>query len=202
MSKSAWIYATVSILIIVTIVITAWDTNTIHIKSKPKLDKIITPKITPKITPEPIKIIPEDKYKKRITVWNKCASGKLKGYGETVVHLCGDELDPFLVLAIAKQETGNGTTPAIKYKNNPGGLMNSKGIIKFKSMYSGFKCMVKILKGYRVRGLSSISRIQKIYCPIGAKNDPTGLNKHWRPSVTKFYNGIMKEVRKSERVDN
>jgi len=26
------------------------------------------------------------------------------------------------------------------------------------------------------------------YCPVGADNDPTGLNRHWVKNVTKFYN--------------
>ena len=31
------------------------------------------------------------------------------------------------------------------------------------------------------------------YCPVGAKNDPTGLNKNWVRNVTCFYNeGVRK----------
>jgi hypothetical protein len=31
------------------------------------------------------------------------------------------------------------------------------------------------------------------YCPIGAKNDPTGLNKNWVKNVTYYYNkGVSK----------
>ena len=28
------------------------------------------------------------------------------------------------------------------------------------------------------------------YCPIGAKNDPTGLNKNWLKNVRYFYNNV------------
>ena len=31
-----------------------------------------------------------------------------------------------------------------------------------------------------------ITYLGGIYCPIGVKNDPTGLNKHWIKNVTKF----------------
>jgi hypothetical protein len=31
-----------------------------------------------------------------------------------------------------------------------------------------------------------ITYLGGIYCPVGAKNDPTGLNKHWIKNVTKF----------------
>lgn len=33
-----------------------------------------------------------------------------------------------------------------------------------------------------------ISFLAKSYCPIGAKNDPTGLNKNWVSNVKRFYN--------------
>jgi hypothetical protein len=35
--------------------------------------------------------------------------------------------------------------------------------------------------------------LQKRYCPIGASNDPKGLNKNWYANVTKFY---AKEIAK------
>ena len=31
-----------------------------------------------------------------------------------------------------------------------------------------------------------ITYLGGIYCPVGAKNDPTGLNKHWIKNVNKF----------------
>lgn len=33
-----------------------------------------------------------------------------------------------------------------------------------------------------------ISFLSKTYCPIGAKNDPSGLNNNWVKNVTWFYN--------------
>lgn len=32
--------------------------------------------------------------------------------------------------------------------------------------------------------------LSKTYCPIGAKNDPTGLNKNWVKNVKFYYNRI------------
>ncbi|HNX03587.1 MAG TPA: hypothetical protein PKM71_07985 [Candidatus Cloacimonas sp.] len=32
-----------------------------------------------------------------------------------------------------------------------------------------------------------ISFLGKTYCPVGAKNDPTGLNRNWVRNVTKLY---------------
>ena len=34
--------------------------------------------------------------------------------------------------------------------------------------------------------------LAKTYCPIGAVNDPTGLNKNWVKNVTYFYNRGVK----------
>jgi hypothetical protein len=31
-----------------------------------------------------------------------------------------------------------------------------------------------------------VTFLGKRYCPIGADNDPNGLNKHWIPNVKKF----------------
>jgi hypothetical protein len=33
-----------------------------------------------------------------------------------------------------------------------------------------------------------ISYLSKSYCPIGASNDPKGLNKNWVKNVKTFYN--------------
>jgi len=47
----------------------------------------------------------------------------------------------------------------------------------------------KRLKMWKAEGEPGdfISYLQKSYCPIGAKNDPTGLNQHWTKGVRYFY---------------
>lgn len=40
-----------------------------------------------------------------------------------------------------------------------------------------------------------ISFLQKRYCPIGASNDPKGLNVNWYKNVTKFYEREVKNDR-------
>lgn len=37
-----------------------------------------------------------------------------------------------------------------------------------------------------------IEFMSKTYCPIGAKNDPSGLNKHWVKNVKYFYKTLAK----------
>lgn len=105
-------------------------------------------------------------------------------------------VNPMLVAAIARHETGNGSSKAIVELNNPGGLMGNNGLIRFNSIESGIESMVKNLKVlYIDMGLTSIEEIQKKYCPIGASNDPTGINKYWLPAVTSNYLKILEEAK-------
>lgn len=41
--------------------------------------------------------------------------------------------------------------------------------------------------GKDVRGHGYLEFLRDRYCPIGAKNDPGGLNKHWLRNVRAFY---------------
>ena len=104
-------------------------------------------------------------------------------------------LNPLLVTAIMYHETGNGTSWACTTKNNPAGLMGSRGLMQFATIENGIEKMCKVLKElYIDKGLTSIEEIQKKYCPIGAENDPKGLNKHWLPNVTSKYEKIIADA--------
>jgi len=47
------------------------------------------------------------------------------------------------------------------------------------------------IKRYNKQGAKGdfITFLGKTYCPIGAKNDPTGLNKNWVKNVKYYYEG-------------
>lgn len=99
-----------------------------------------------------------------------------------------------LLVAISKHETGNWTSYNFKNKNNLGGLYNgSKGTFySYESLESGIEAFVNLLKNrYFGRGLNTIKEIGNVYCPVGASNDPNGLNKHWIPKVSQFYNEYL-----------
>jgi len=101
-----------------------------------------------------------------------------------------------LLMAISIHETGHFTSSAFKNKNNVGGNMTSKGLRSFKTLEEGIMFFARNLRvGYLDKGLTTISQIQKKYCPIGADNDPNGLNHHWYKGVTKQYNKL-KEINK------
>jgi hypothetical protein len=99
-----------------------------------------------------------------------------------------------LVVAISKHETGNWTSNLYKNNNNFGGIYNSKEqkFYSYESNDKGLQAFVNLLKNnYFGKGLDTIEEIGAKYCPIGASNDPTGVNQHWVPKVTQYYNNYL-----------
>lgn len=98
----------------------------------------------------------------------------------------------FIVISISRHETGKWTSKAFLNKNNLGGIMCSTGLRSYNSLDEGIDAFVSLLKRrYFDRGLDTIEKIQPIYCPVGADNDPHNLNQNWLPMVTKYYNEYM-----------
>jgi hypothetical protein len=96
-----------------------------------------------------------------------------------------------ITIAISRWETGNYTSSAFKNKNNVGGMMCQSGLINYNSLDEGIHAFVKNLKNnYFDIGLDTIDKIQSKYCPVGAKNDPNGLNKYWLNGVKEIYNTL------------
>lgn len=129
-------------------------------------------------------------------VLNKHLIKGLTGKGPMLVAVCQKHnVDPALVAAITKLETGHGTSSFFLNYNNPGGLMDpktgSKTPLKFATLEAGYERMVSNLaKNYIDIGLNTIPKIGAKYCPVGAANDPNGTNSHWVPTVTDFYKKI------------
>lgn len=123
---------------------------------------------------------------------NQALDGKLKGMGETFVR-AGKRfnMNPALLSAIAQHETGNGKSRAANEKNNIAGMMGAYGLKSYASIEDSIMDMARNLsKNYLGTGLSSISKIGAKYAPVGAENDPTGLNNHWVNGVTKYFESI------------
>lgn len=99
-----------------------------------------------------------------------------------------------LLVAISKHETGNWTSDLYKNNNNFGGIYNSREgkFYSYKSKEEGLQAFVNLLKNnYFGKGLKSIEEIGNKYCPVGASNDPKGVNQHWIPKVTQYYNSYL-----------
>lgn len=123
---------------------------------------------------------------------NQMLKGKLSGTGEIFVRAGKHyNIDPTLLAAVAMHETGNGKSRAAQEKNNVAGMMGANGLKSYASVEDSIMDMARNLsKNYLNKGLSNISQIGAKYAPIGASNDPTGLNNHWVTGVTKYMNQL------------
>lgn len=119
-------------------------------------------------------------------------NGVLAGKGDLVAQIADEYGIPAdIFAAIIAAETGRGTSKAIRYRNNPGGLMDPKtgcrSLQNFNTLEDGLRKMASNLKrNYFDKGRTTLATIKPKYCPDGAANDPRGLNKHWLPTTTKF----------------
>ncbi|MBC2373704.1 M23 family metallopeptidase [Listeria booriae] len=117
-------------------------------------------------------------------------AGLFKGKGDTFIAIAKKQnIDPALFAAIAMSETGWGKSDAVVSKNNPGGLMDpSTGMSTvqvFATLDEGLEAMgVTLHNRIIVDGLNTIEKLGNIYAPLGADNDPNGLNQNWIPTVT------------------
>lgn len=75
-----------------------------------------------------------------------------------------------IALAIARLETGNFTSHAYKYKNNPGGLSINEKPMSFSTIEEGVNAFVgNLSKNYIQKGLTTVEAIGKKYCPSNPK---------------------------------
>lgn len=123
-------------------------------------------------------------------------AGVLSGYEDTFISVAAAQgIDPVLFVSIAIHETGHGKSNAVVNKNNPGGLMNpatgSKELFVYSSLTEGIEAMGKTLHNRIIKdGLTTIDRLGSVYAPVGAANDPNGLNQHWVGNVSQHVNSL------------
>lgn len=124
--------------------------------------------------------------------------GALLGKGEFIYYASKENnVNPMLVAAIARHETGNGTSQICVKNNNPGGITSGIGFAKYPTLEAGIEAMVRLLKNeYIDKGRTTIESIGKKYCPINASNDPQKLNKYWIPMVTNNYQRILEVAKR------
>lgn len=108
-----------------------------------------------------------------------------------------NNIDPVALAAISKHETGNFTSSAFKNKNNAMGISDSKGPTHQASHEASIARMAKVLNSPTgpYKGKDTIGQIANTYAPIGAGNDPGGLNNHWGKGVAKFADDFASKTR-------
>ncbi|MBL8956031.1 MAG: peptidoglycan-binding protein, partial [Myxococcaceae bacterium] len=114
-------------------------------------------------------------------------------------HLAGDfiaaarrnNIDPLLLVAISRHETGNWTSSAFRNKNNAMGISNANGPRTFSSASQSIDIMARELakpNGY-YRNAGTLRALWGVYAPGPAtgqplqRNDPNNLNRHWGPNI-------------------
>ena len=118
--------------------------------------------------------------------------GKLSGTANHFINAGKKyDIDPSLLSAIAIHETGNGSSRAVNEKNNVAGMMGKDGLRTYASVEDSIFDMARNLrKNYLNQGKDSIAEIGAKYAPVGATNDPTGLNNHWTKGVSRQFNNL------------
>ncbi|RNF38775.1 glucosaminidase domain-containing protein [Planococcus salinus] len=119
--------------------------------------------------------------------------GKLSG---SAVHFINAgkkyDIDPNLLSAIAIHETGNGSSRAANEKNNVAGMMGKNGLRSYGSVEESIFDMARNLRqNYLDQGKTTVAEIGAKYAPVGAANDPTGLNNHWTTGVSRQLNNLV-----------
>ncbi|MDX2011537.1 MAG: peptidoglycan-binding protein [Myxococcaceae bacterium] len=106
------------------------------------------------------------------------------------------DLDPRVLVAISKFETGNWTSAAFRNKNNAMGVSNSRGPIAFARAEESIERMARVLANPRgpYRNATTIGQVGAIYAPVGASNDPNGTNGYWPRSVARLTDELAREL--------
>lgn len=120
---------------------------------------------------------------------NSKFKGALYGHGQDFID-AGQKygIDPAFLAAISMHETGNGSSNAINRQNNVAGMMGKNGLMSFDSIQDGINAeAANLVKLYINDGLLTPEQIQKRYAPVGAANDPNGLNSDWLNGVVQFW---------------
>lgn len=95
------------------------------------------------------------------------------------------QLDPRLLVAIAGAESNFGQITCAPF--NAWGWGCPNGPYEFGSWADGIDTVAEGLRtNYLSEGRTTVALIHQKYAPIGAANDPTGLNDNWTRNVSRF----------------
>ncbi len=127
--------------------------------------------------------------------------------GKIVKHAKIFRLEPELLMAIRLAENGkdslaygvmhNGKNRE-RYENDKGYVDNGKFYPYQDEKEKQLHWAAQIVRRYKdefdkkPKNKDFISYLASIYAPIGASNDPTGLNKNWEVNVKHYYNTFKK----------
>jgi hypothetical protein len=110
----------------------------------------------------------------------------MTGQGSAFLASAGRwRVDPRLVVAISGAESSFGAMTCGPF--NAWGWSCPNDPADFADWPTAIETITRGLREYYLdEGRTSVALIQQKYCPVGAANDPTGLNSHWAQNVTRF----------------
>lgn len=110
----------------------------------------------------------------------------LQGYGAVFVREgTANGIDPRALAAIARAESGLGSDPGARSIHNAFGWGPHRPFASWEENIATVAAGLR--RGYLEEGLVTLGQIQQKYCPVGAANDPTGLNSNWLRNTTILY---------------
>ena len=112
--------------------------------------------------------------------------GVLKNKGSLFIEVARkNNICPITFAAIAMHESANGNSKFARERNNVFGIYLKGKYHYFDSVEECIEYSGKLLGGKLYCGGRNytIKKIQQIYCPVGANNDPRGINKYWLSGV-------------------
>ena len=76
-------------------------------------------------------------------------------------------VDPVLIEAIIRIESGHATSRAAVKKNNLAGIMGRRGQRTYESKEDCVRDLARILDEYRAKGRVTVAQIGRVYCTTG-----------------------------------
>jgi len=110
-----------------------------------------------------------------------------------------DEDETILLLAIRLHENGApGRECGVLYRMN-GEALKPYTFWPLSLQENAALCSIKIKTIYTGKLNRDLAAFAEWYAPIGAKNDPTGLNRNWLPLVRKYIKQLKEERKMTTR---
>lgn len=102
-----------------------------------------------------------------LLVFNADANGKdvITDLRPTINKVAKENgIDPVLMEAIMRHESGHGKSNAARTRNNLAGIMGRKGLRSYSSKAECVSDLGKLLAKYKAKGRVTVAQIGKIYC--------------------------------------
>lgn len=94
-------------------------------------------------------------------------------------------VDPVMMEAIIRLESGHATSKAARYKNNLAGIMGRRGQRYYASKEACVRDLARILGKYKSKGRVTVAQVSRTYCARHVRSK-------WTSKVTMF----MGEIRR------